>query len=160
MHLLEKLFGSVCAQALDMLAGLDAAPAPGGGFTFSHAASGLAFAIAPAPPEPTGDDSDAEGSTAEPELAFQPLSLGSATEVRVPRFEGYHTLIKMPNHSSCHHLACLHLCWRWFGAPCSALGLDPRDGQRALCPCGCSPAGFKRCWCQQRHDTVHPSPSA
>ncbi|KAK9828054.1 hypothetical protein WJX81_005637 [Elliptochloris bilobata] len=67
-------------KALDMLAGLEAKPAAGGGFTFRHCASGLAFAIGPASPPPPSDDSDAEGSTAEPELAFQPISLGTATE--------------------------------------------------------------------------------
>jgi len=68
------------AQALDMLAGMEATPAAGGAFTFRHRASGLAFAIGPAPP-PAEADSDAEGSAAEPELAFQPLALGSAAEV-------------------------------------------------------------------------------
>ena len=65
-----------------MLAGLEAAPAAGGGFTFRHDATGLAFAICPAPRGALDDDSDAEGSTAEPELAFQPISLGTAVEVR------------------------------------------------------------------------------
>lgn len=69
-------------QALDMLAGLEAAPAAGGGFTFRHDATGLAFAICPAPRGALDDDSDAEGSMAEPELAFQPISLGTAVEVR------------------------------------------------------------------------------
>ncbi len=64
-----------------MLAGMEATPAAGGAFTFRHRASGLEFAIGPAPP-PAEADSDAEGSAAEPELAFQPLSLGSAAEVR------------------------------------------------------------------------------
>lgn len=64
-----------------MLAGLEATPAAGGGFTFRHRDTGLAFAIGPAPAAPPDEDSDAEGSTAEPELAFQPISLGSASEV-------------------------------------------------------------------------------
>lgn len=66
-----------------MLAGLEATPAAGGGFTFRHRDTGLAFAIGPAPAAPPDEDSDAEGSTAEPELAFQPISLGSASEVHI-----------------------------------------------------------------------------
>ena len=66
-----------------MLAGLEATPAAGGGFTFCHRDTGLAFAIGPAPAAPPDEDSDAEGSTAEPELAFQPISLGSASEVHI-----------------------------------------------------------------------------
>ena len=94
MQRTTKQFGAMCAgpyspkralpmQALDMLAGLEATPAAGGGFTFRHRDTGLAFAIGPAPAAPPDEDSDAEGSTAEPELAFQPISLGSASEVRI-----------------------------------------------------------------------------
>ena len=90
-HHHDAIWGALCsltqlrhtaAQALDMLAGLEATPVTGGGFTFRHRDTGLAFAIGPAPAALPDDDSDAEGSTAEPELAFQPISLGSASEVR------------------------------------------------------------------------------
>ena len=62
-----------------LLSGLQAIPS-GEGFLFRHEASGFTFQLAPAPCSP--------GSLADPscqaELAYVPLQLGSASQVRSP----------------------------------------------------------------------------
>ena len=79
------LFVTLCdpshaAQAVALLSGLEAIPS-GEGFHFRHEASGYTFQLAPAPASP---GSSAE-SMRQAELAYLPIRLGAAAQVRKTR---------------------------------------------------------------------------
>ncbi|KAL0042004.1 hypothetical protein WJX77_000403 [Trebouxia sp. C0004] len=66
-------------NALHALMGLEATPIKAGGFKYIHRDTGLIFEIAPATPDSAGQESDADSG--EPELCFNPVSLGKAVEM-------------------------------------------------------------------------------
>ncbi|DBA85377.1 TPA: hypothetical protein ACH3X2_006056 [Trebouxia sp. C0005] len=66
-------------SALHALMGLEATPIQAGGFKYIHRDTGLIFEIGPATPDSAGQESDADSG--EPELCFNPVSLGKAVEM-------------------------------------------------------------------------------
>ncbi|KAL3163293.1 hypothetical protein ABBQ32_009687 [Trebouxia sp. C0010 RCD-2024] len=66
-------------DALHALMGLEATPIKAGGFKYIHRDTGLVFEIAPATSDSAGQESDADSG--EPELCFNPVSLGKAVEM-------------------------------------------------------------------------------
>ncbi|KAL0050311.1 hypothetical protein WJX82_008729 [Trebouxia sp. C0006] len=71
--------GMMNRNALHALMGLEATPIKAGGFKYIHRDTGLIFEIAPATPDSAGQESDADSG--EPELCFNPVSLGKAVEM-------------------------------------------------------------------------------